>query len=277
MTKIFISYRRSDSEGYVGRLYDHLALAVAQSEIFMDVANIEPGVDFTQVIDDAVGQCNVLIAVIGPTWETVTNGDGNKRLNDENDFVRLEIETALKRDIAVIPVLVGRSQLPIQSEIPVSLHPLLARNGVELRHKSFSYDVEQLAKTVRRNLQLNSVSPEIKHLIGELGEKVDIFARHWNEILELQKMTKRLSEREDSVEQYEELMGRLAELKDSSPHVLHQMRDFQQHLENLELLVRHIPDDETIGQLRAILPEYARMVRHSEDMLISFLFPRGGM
>ena len=108
MTRIFINYRRQDSEGHVGRLYDHLTRHFAPDNIFMDVSSIEPGEDFVEVLEEAVAGCDVFLAVIGPQWATITDADGNRRLEQSDDFVRLEIASALRQDKLVIPVLVNQ-------------------------------------------------------------------------------------------------------------------------------------------------------------------------
>src|ERR1700747_1122745 len=102
---IFVSYRRQDSSHLAGRLYDHLADRFGEGQVFMDVDTIEPGLDFAEEVTRAVAACQVLVAVIGPAWLTAADGRGRRRLDDPDDFVRLEIETALVRGVRVIPVL----------------------------------------------------------------------------------------------------------------------------------------------------------------------------
>jgi hypothetical protein len=94
---IFISYRRDDSEGEAGRLYDDLIRIFGMEAVFMDVSDIHPGKDFRQAIDDNVAKCAVLLAMIGPGWTTVQDASGSRRLGQPNDFVRLEIASALTR------------------------------------------------------------------------------------------------------------------------------------------------------------------------------------
>ena len=94
MSQIFISYRRADSEGYVGRLRDQLVNIAGEELLFLDVDSIKPGQDFTQALDEAVSSCSVLLAVIGPQWLNIRDSSGNRRLDDSNDFVRLEIASA---------------------------------------------------------------------------------------------------------------------------------------------------------------------------------------
>jgi hypothetical protein len=148
MTRIFISYRRADSEGYVGRLYDQLVEQYDKGEIFLDVGAIRPGEDFVDAIEKAVGSCDVLLAVIGPQWLTLTDEQGQRRLDNPHDFVRLEIATALKRDILVIPVLVARAVMPAPHDLPGDLAPLSRRNAIELSHDRFAYDVERLVEAM---------------------------------------------------------------------------------------------------------------------------------
>ncbi len=106
MPKTFISYRRNDSASNAGRIYDHLINHFGQGQVFMDVDTIRPGLDFVEVVQEAVGSCDALIAVIGREWLGASEESGRRRLENPEDLVRLEIATALERDIRVIPVLV---------------------------------------------------------------------------------------------------------------------------------------------------------------------------
>ena len=116
---IFISYRRTDSEGEAGRLFDDLVRAFGEDSVFMDVPDISPGLDFRQAIDDNVASCGVLLAVIGPQWVTATDRSGKRRIDDDSDFVRLEAASALARKIPVIPVLVyGARQCRNRIDLP---------------------------------------------------------------------------------------------------------------------------------------------------------------
>jgi hypothetical protein len=131
---IFISYRRDDTEGEAGRLFDDLVRSFDEDSVFMDVSDIRPGVDFRKEIDANVASCGVLLAVIGPNWITMTGATGGRRLDDPNDFVRLEIASALARDIAVIPVLVHDARMPRPEDLPENLRDLAYRNSVEITH-----------------------------------------------------------------------------------------------------------------------------------------------
>ena len=146
---IFVSYRRDDTAGHAGRLADRLVEHFGRDRIFMDIDTIEPGEDFVTVIENAVGSCDILIAVIGRNWTTV-NGSG--RLDNPNDFVRLEIATALRRDIRVIPVLVQRASMPKPEDLPDDLDLLTRRNAIELSDLRWQSDVDQLISVMEKVL-----------------------------------------------------------------------------------------------------------------------------
>ncbi len=144
MTRIFISYRRDDSAGYAGRLFDRLSDRFGRDQIFMDIDTIEPGLDFVEVIEQAVGSCDVLIALLGRRWLNVADAAGQRRLDNPEDFVRLEIKAALERNIRVIPALVDGAVMPRSADLPADLARLARRNAVELRHSRFHADVDHL-------------------------------------------------------------------------------------------------------------------------------------
>ena len=146
---IFISYRRDDSEGEAGRLFDDLVRAYGDNSVFMDVAGIEPGLDFRKAIDANVASCGVLLAMIGPTWASVADSAGTRRLDNPNDFVRLEIASALARQIAVIPVLVHGAKMPPLDQLPDDLKDLRYRNSVELTHARWNSDVALLVGALK--------------------------------------------------------------------------------------------------------------------------------
>jgi hypothetical protein len=146
---IFISYRRDDSEGEAGRLFDDLTRAYGSDAVFMDVAGIAPGVDFRKAIDDNVSACGVFLAVVGSQWVTTIGANGERRLDDPNDFVRLEIASALARNIAVIPVLVHGAKMPHRDLLPDNIKDLAYRNSVEISHARWNSDVELLVGALR--------------------------------------------------------------------------------------------------------------------------------
>ena len=143
MVRIFLSYRRDDSGGYAGRLYDRLSQHFGHDHLFIDVDNIPLGHDFVEVIQNEVGSCDVLMAVIGRQWLTSTDPQGQRRLDNPEDFVRLEILTALERRIPVIPVLVGGASMPRPAELPNVLQPLARRQALVVGDR-FHPDVNRL-------------------------------------------------------------------------------------------------------------------------------------
>ena len=148
--QIFISYRRDDSSGWAGRLYDHISNHFPNRQIFMDVDNLDPGVDFVEAIETSVSSCEVLVAVIGKRWLVSSDDEGNRRLDKPDDFVRLEIATALKRNIRVIPVLVDGASMPRSTGLPEDLKPLVRRNALPVSHDRFRFDSERLTDAIKR-------------------------------------------------------------------------------------------------------------------------------
>jgi TIR domain len=153
---IFISYRRDDTEGEAGRLFDDLVRAYGDDSVFMDVSGIQPGSDFRKAIDDNVAGCGVLLAVIGPTWATITGSDGARRLDNANDYVRLEIASALARSVPVIPVLVHAAHMPPLDQLPDDLKDLRYRNSVELTHTRWNSDVALLVDALKSYVTVNT-------------------------------------------------------------------------------------------------------------------------
>lgn len=154
MDGIFISYRRDDSAGYAGRLYDRLAASFGPERVFMDVEGIEPGLDFVDAIEEAVGSCRVLIAVIGDEWTSATDAAGRRRLDDPNDFIRLETSAALKRGIRVVPVLVGGAVMPQMADLPEDLKSLTRRQAIEITHKQWEASTGELIRTLENILKV---------------------------------------------------------------------------------------------------------------------------
>jgi hypothetical protein len=113
--RIFVSYRRDDASGHAGRLYADL-IAQFPADAFRDIDSLEYGLDFVQEIDELVGSAEVLIAVIGQGWGAAVDESGHRRLDEPDDFVRLEVGGALRRNIRVIPVLVGGAKMPTAEE-----------------------------------------------------------------------------------------------------------------------------------------------------------------
>lgn len=150
---IFISYRRSDSAGESGRLSDELSARFGAHQVFMDVDAIQPGRDFRKAIRENVGGCSVLLAIIGPEWAETKTVAGGRRLDDENDYVRLELATALRRDIPVVPVLIRGAQMPRVDQLPEEIRELSYRNSVELTHARWKSDVQVLIQALAPHLK----------------------------------------------------------------------------------------------------------------------------
>ncbi len=155
---IFINYRREDSAGHAGRLFDSLSCHFP-GRLFMDVDTLAPGVDFVDAIEKAVGSCEVLLVVIGREWLTIKNAAGIRRIDDHTDFVRLEVETALARNIRVIPVLVQETPMPRPEELPPTLARLARRNAIELSDARWAYDANRLAQTIQEILGETALPP----------------------------------------------------------------------------------------------------------------------
>jgi hypothetical protein len=174
MSWIFISYRRVDSEGYVGRLCDRLSQKFGPTAIFRDIDAIKPGENFVHSIDRALKNARAVIAVIGPRWlETL-----NQRLAQQaEDYVRYEISTALRKHL-VIPVLVGQASMPGSGQLPNDLSELAFRNAVEISESRFDYDLDVLVKVLGGAHGMVVVS-----LVSRLGDGFTPFSStslNWN-------------------------------------------------------------------------------------------------
>lgn len=145
---VFICYRREETAPHAGRLYDSMVSRFGEHHVFMDV-DMAPGVDFVERITEAVSGCVVLILVMGPRWATMEDEDGGTRIADPEDFVRLELETALRRpEVTPIPVLVSGAKMPRREQLPSELQPITHRNALELSDMRWSADVERLHTTL---------------------------------------------------------------------------------------------------------------------------------
>lgn len=154
MARVFISYRRSESRWAAGRLYDRLSEVIGKDKLFFDVSNIEPGEDFVQRIREIVGRCDVLIAVIGPTWSTIEDAGGKVRLFNPRDLVRIEIAAALQRNIRVIPVLIDGAGMPEEHQLPPDLAGLVNRNAQDVSFAHFHADLDSFVRVLHRILAL---------------------------------------------------------------------------------------------------------------------------
>jgi len=149
MSGIFICYRREDSSGYAGRLYDQLVDQYGDDQVFIDVDTMQYGLDFVHQIETAVSGCAVFIAVIGKNWLTAIDEDGNRRLDNPEDFIRIEIKTALERNIPVIPLLVGGAKIPKADILPEDLQDITRRHAIEISDVGFRGNVKILNEAIK--------------------------------------------------------------------------------------------------------------------------------
>jgi hypothetical protein len=147
--RVFLSYRRTDVGGYAGRLHDDLVSHLGPKNVFQDVAAIPVGQDFTRVIDRQLDDCEAVLAIIGPGWLTAATDAGTPRLQEPDDYVRVELDSALRRGIPVVPVLVGGARLPAAHELPPELTELVRRQSVTLRDETWRADVRGLVQALR--------------------------------------------------------------------------------------------------------------------------------
>jgi hypothetical protein len=152
--KVFINYRREDTAPYAGRLYDRLTAHFGEDHVFIDIDQIEPGEDFVEAINRKVSACDIAIVAIGPNWLRPIDASGKRRLDDEEDFVRMEIVAVLQREIRVIPVLLGGAQMPGRHDLPEALAPLSRRNAIELSETRFHADVDRLIEAIERSFEV---------------------------------------------------------------------------------------------------------------------------
>jgi TIR domain len=151
MALIFMSYRREDSAGYAGRLHESLERRLGEGEVFRDVDALEPGQDFVDAITARLRTCKACLVLIGREWRDVTDASGRLRLEQESDYVRLEIATALARaDVLVVPVLVEGMAMPAAEALPESIRALSRRHATSLRDETWDADVDRLVTALRK-------------------------------------------------------------------------------------------------------------------------------
>jgi hypothetical protein len=151
--RIFVSYRREDSGDVAGRIYDRLVDRFGKHQVFKDVDSIPLGVDFRKHLQEKVGSCDVMLAIIGHDWLRASGSGTQRRLDDAKDFVRIELEAAIQRDIPVIPVLVRGADVPKESDLPSTLGGIAYRNGIAVRpDPDFHRDMDRLIEGVEGHL-----------------------------------------------------------------------------------------------------------------------------
>jgi TIR domain len=151
---IFLSYRRDDTSGEAGRLAEELSRRFGRSSVFIDIDAISPGINFEERIRDALDSCQVALVLIGDRWLTETLPDGRRRIDDDGDYVRMEVAAALARpDVTVVPVLVEGAPIPNTLDLPPDLSSLAKRNALELNSKRWRYDIGLLVDIAERQDQ----------------------------------------------------------------------------------------------------------------------------
>ena len=175
---IFISYRRSDEPGYVRALVSDLRHTFGGQHIFLDMETIEGGVDFAATIERALADSEVLLAVIGPEWMTAADETGELRLHDPEDFVALEIATALNLDVPVIPVLVKDAPIPERKRLPDRLQTLASLQVVVMSHDRWEEDIHNLVSAI----DTHTVAPRLARQLK--SGKQQLKEGHWEEALQ---------------------------------------------------------------------------------------------
>jgi len=149
MPTTFISYRRDDAAGYAGRLHEALENRLGRDQVFRDVDTLEPGQDFIEAIESRLAECRVFLAMIGREWLDARDSEGRRRLDQPNDYVRLEIVNALsRREVRVIPVLIEGASMPAVESLPEAVRPLARKQAVHLRDDAWDHDVDRLASAI---------------------------------------------------------------------------------------------------------------------------------
>ena len=191
--RIFMTYRREDTAYPAAWLFDRLASHFGRNQVFKDIDSIELGDDFVEVITAAVGSCDALLALIGDRWLSSTGRDGQRRLDDPDNFVRLEIEAALARNVRVIPILVEGAQMPRADELPASLARLARRQALELSPARFDADIRRLLMVLDRTIaqakerarQDAEAAAERRRQVGQLQQRIRdrAAARDWDAVV----------------------------------------------------------------------------------------------
>lgn len=173
MTKIFISYRRSDLEASAWRLHEYLSHKFGKTDVFIDGADITPGDNFADVLNKNLHQAKVMLVVIDKGWLTAVDDTGRRRLDDPNDYVRHEITTALDSGTSIIPVLIGTTPIPKVNELPPQLAELVANQAISIFHNQFEASMKALADAIKKCLKSSfKYSPQeiAQQIITEFNE-----------------------------------------------------------------------------------------------------------
>lgn len=153
MSAIFLSYRRDDAAGHTGHLYEALCESFGDSNVFRDLDNIPAGTDFAKHIEESIGSCSAVIAIIGRNWLNAVDDKGRRRLDSPRDFVRMELRAALARDVRVVPVLVQGTAMPEAASLPTPLRKLVKVQALSLTDAHWNLDVQRLVESLSTTIQ----------------------------------------------------------------------------------------------------------------------------
>jgi hypothetical protein len=222
MPKIFISYRRDDSILEASIIRDRLASHFGEPDIFFDIDGIPAGRNFRLHIDSAVGACDYLIAVVGKQWLAAVDEEGQPRLNDPNDWVRLEIESALRRDIPVIPVLLHNIRMPKRGQLPEGLAEFAERQARSVRPPGdFNHDVDRLILEIDRQEKHRSEAQRLAEQKRESQQAPQIEEeRRQKEVAALAEKDRRNQEAQEQASAEQERRRQLRQLPPRSPRRL---------------------------------------------------------
>lgn len=165
-TNIFISYRKDDSKWNTQLLYERLSHYFPPKVLFKDFNTIKPGEDYRKVINEALKKCHVLLVIIGKSWANSKDENGQQRLQNAEDILRIEIETALSRNIRVIPILFDNIAMPSKALLPENLWPLTLRQSLSVSETNFDYDIKHLAEAIKnRHIDEDSTKPVLYKIL----------------------------------------------------------------------------------------------------------------
>lgn len=171
--KLFISYRRADARGIAGRLGDTLGAYFGDDRVFRDIENIAGGADFGNVIEQNLQTADAIIVLIGPDWLSMKNENGQRRLDDPEDWVAQEIAVAIELKKPIFPVLIENASMPRMDELPDKLKPLTRYNALTISDDRWKSDVLRLGKII--SFEIPSAN-ERKLDIVRLGISFALFA-----------------------------------------------------------------------------------------------------
>lgn len=149
---VFIAYRRADSSGYTGRIYDGMVRDLGKMQVFRDIGSLKPGRNLFEQVAAALRRMRVMVVVIAPGWLTATDHKGNRRLDDPTDLHRIEIRTAIELGKPVVPILVGGAAMPRRDQLPEDIQQFGQSLAIEISDHHWDTDTERLSDTVRELL-----------------------------------------------------------------------------------------------------------------------------